>query len=174
MHALLEGRMQDAQITDKPMAPPVGGVILDIGPGRGYWIDLYDKAKVPIDKPGARSQGVSGGIQKVYGVEPNPDSHAALSKRVQEIGLDGVYEVLPVGIEEVNKVKINGKTIEKGSVDCIVSILCLCSIPEPEKNITDLYGYLKKGGRWYLYEHVRSGDGVFMKLYQGTNRCQRV
>lgn len=35
--ALLEGRMKDAQITDRPVAPPVGGVILDIGPGRGYW-----------------------------------------------------------------------------------------------------------------------------------------
>ncbi|KAL1601490.1 hypothetical protein SLS60_006405 [Paraconiothyrium brasiliense] len=170
--ALLEGRMKDAQITDKPVAHPVGGVILDIGPGRGYWIDLYDKAKVPIDKHGASPRGVGGGIKKVYGVEPNPDSHAALSKRVQEIGLDGVYEVLPVGIEEVNKVNVGGRTIEKGSVDCIVSILCLCSIPEPEKNISELYGYLKEGGSWYLYEHVRSRDGVFMKLYQGTNRCE--
>lgn len=132
-------------------------------------IDLYDKANVPFDKSGSTSRSVNGGIQKVYGVEPNPDSHAALSKRVQETGLEGVYEVLPVGIEAVNKAKVNGAdTIEKGSVDCIVSILCLCSIPEPEKNIAELYGYLKEGGRWYLYEHVRSQDGLFMKLYQGT------
>ncbi|KAJ4294279.1 hypothetical protein N0V90_007969 [Kalmusia sp. IMI 367209] len=172
--ALLEGRIEHAQITDDSVAPPVGGIVLDIGPGRGYWIDLYDKAKVPIDKPGARSRSISGGIRKVYGVEPNPDSHAALSERVQELGLSGVYEVLPVGIEEVDKVKVNGndRTIEKGTVDCIVSVLCLCSIPEPEKNIAELYGYLKKGGRWYLYEHVRSNDGLFMKLYQGEDQSR--
>jgi SAM-dependent methyltransferase len=167
--ALLEGRIKEAQIVDVPVAPPVGGVILDIGPGRGYWIDLYAKAEIPVEKPGVRSRGNNGGIQKVYGIEPNPDSHAALSKRVQEIGLDGVYEVLPVGIESINEVAIDGstRTIEKGSVDCIVSVLCLCSIPEPEKNIAELYGYLKKGGRWYLYEHVQTKHGVFMKVYQG-------
>ncbi|KAL6711545.1 hypothetical protein ACN47E_004479 [Coniothyrium glycines] len=165
--ALLEGRVQDGKVVDVPVAPPVGGVILDIGPGRGYWIDLYDKARVPIDKSNARISRV-GGIRKVYGVEPNPDSHVALSKRAKEIGLDGIYEVLPVGIESVSKVGIDGgaRTIEKGTVDCIVSVLCLCSIPEPEKNIAELYGYLKKGGRWYLYEHVRTNAGPFMRLYQ--------
>ena len=100
-------------------------------------------------------------------MEPNPDSHAALSNRVQELGLEGVYEVLPVGIQDVSKVKLSNGTIEKGSVDCIVSILCLCSIPEPEKNIAELYGYLKKGGRWYLYEHVKIQQGWFMRGYQG-------
>jgi SAM-dependent methyltransferase len=169
--ALLEGRIESAQVTKSPVAPPVGGVVLDIGPGRGYWIDLYAKANIPVEKPGAKSKSDRDGIKKVYGVEPNPDSHAALSKRVEKIGLSGVYEVLPVGIEELGKVKVDGtdKSIKNGSVDCIVSILCLCSIPEPEKNIAELYGLLKKGGRWYLYEHVRTQDGLFMRWYQGKH-----
>lgn len=169
--ALLEGRIEAAQITDSCVAPPVGGVVLDIGPGRGYWIDLYSKANVPIDTPATRAKGGSDGIRKVYGVEPNPDSHAALSKRVEEIGLTGVYEALPVGIEELGKIKIDGtdKPIERESVDCIVSVLCLCSIPEPEANIAKLYELLKKGGRWYLYEHVRTKDMLFMRWYQSKN-----
>lgn len=166
--ALLEGRVKDGKVVDAPVEPPVGGVILDIGPGRGYWIDLYDKARVPIDKEGTRPSGANEGIKKVYGVEPNPDQHAALSKRVKDTGLDGVYQVLPVGIESINTAAIDerGGTIGKGSVDCIVSVLCLCSIPEPGRNIAELHSYLKKGGRWYLYEHVRTKAGPFMKLYQ--------
>lgn len=172
--ALLEGRIEAAQITDNYVALPVSGVVLDIGPGRGYWIDLYSKADIPIDTPTARAKGGNNGIQKVYGVEPNPDSHAALSKRVDEIGLTGVYEALPVGIEELGKVKIDrtDKPIERESVDCIVSVLCLCSIPEPEANIAKLYELLKKGGRWYLYEHVRSKDNLFMRWYQGKKRSR--
>lgn len=34
--ALLEGRIEAAQVTDDPVTPPVSGVVLDIGPGRGY------------------------------------------------------------------------------------------------------------------------------------------
>jgi hypothetical protein len=72
---------------------------------------------------------------------------------------------------ELSKVKVDGtdKSIKKESVDCIVSILCLCSILEPEKNIAELYGLLKKGGLWYLYEHVRTRDGLFMRLYQSEH-----
>lgn len=166
--ALLEGRVQNGKVVDAPVETPVGGVVLDIGPGRGYWTDLYDKARVPIVDSDTKLRDTNGGIRKVYGVEPNPDQHTALSQRVKETGLDGVYQVLPVGIEAINEVSIDGQgnKIQKGSVDCIVSVLCLCSIPEPEKNIAELHSYLRKGGRWYLYEHVRTKAGPFMKLYQ--------
>lgn len=63
---------------------------------------------------------------------------------MREVGLESVYEVVPVGIRDVGKV---AGGIRKESVDCIVSVLCLCSIPKPERNIAELYGYCKKGGR---------------------------
>ncbi|KAK8125599.1 methyltransferase [Apiospora kogelbergensis] len=105
-------------------------------------------------------------VTRVYGVEPNRDLHANLRRKAKEAGLEGVYEIVPVGIEDLdNPAKWGGK-VEKGSVDCIVSILCLCSIPEPRDNIRELYGYLKKGGRWYVYEHVRRDEGWGMRAYQ--------
>lgn len=170
--ALLEGRVKDALVVHDPAAPPVSGVVLDIGPGLGYWVDLYAKAELPIQKNGVRTRGDEIGIQKVFGVEPNSEAHAGLAQRAQDAGLDGVYEILPVGIQSIsqantNTARSNTNVIEKGSVDCIVSILCLCSIPEPEKNIEELYSYLKKGGRWYLYEHVQVQGSWFMRLYQG-------
>jgi hypothetical protein len=46
--------------------------------------------------------------------------------------------------------------------------MCLCSIPEPRYNCAQLYRYLKPGGRWYVYEHVRCfhSQGIFMRTYQ--------
>ncbi|EOO01898.1 putative -alpha-glucan branching enzyme protein [Phaeoacremonium minimum UCRPA7] len=82
-------------------------------------------------------------VTRVYGVEPNTDIHGELRQRVRDAGLEGVYEVVPVGIEDLER---SGK-VQKGSVDCIVTVLCLCTIPDPKYNIRELYDYLKPGGR---------------------------
>ncbi|KAJ4361488.1 hypothetical protein N0V95_001825 [Ascochyta clinopodiicola] len=164
--ALLEGRVTDAQVVDKVVGEPISGVVLDVGPGLGYWVDLYARADVPINQSGdsMRQRGGKGtGITKVYGIEPNTESHAGLSQRAKAAGLDGVYEILSVGIEDIAKETV----VEKGSVDAIVSLLCLCSIPEPEKNIRELYTYLKPGGTWYFFEHVAVKNHWPMQLYQG-------
>ncbi|KAL5411310.1 hypothetical protein PMIN03_004907 [Paraphaeosphaeria minitans] len=155
--ALLGGRVSQAQVVDKPVVPPVSGVILDIGPGPGFWVDLYAKNNT--------------GDLKVYGVEPNTTAHPGLRMRAHEAGLDNVYHIIPAGIQDISKIEvteIDGSTskIEKGSVDCIVTLLCLCGIPEPEENITELYQYLKKGGRWYIFEHVKTNRNYCMRYYQ--------
>lgn len=165
--ALLEGRVTKGDVVDEPAVAPVGGVVLDIGPGLGFWVDLYAEANVPVEGNGAKYRGRGNGINKIYGVEPNVEAHADLTMRVRKAGLESVYEILPVGIESLSQPRADGTAkIEKESVDCIVTLLCLCSIPEPEKNIHELYGYLKKGGRWYLYEHVRVKRSVVMRWYQ--------
>jgi SAM-dependent methyltransferase len=163
--ALLEGRVTGAKIVDRVVGEPISGVVLDIGPGLGYWVDLYSRADVPIQnsEEGIKNRGKGKAITKVYGVEPNTEVHTGLRQRVVAAGLDGVYEILPVGIENISK----ETAVEKGTVDAIVSLLCLCSIPEPEKNIKELHSYLKPGGRWYLYEHVKATGYWHIQLYQG-------
>ncbi|KAH9863975.1 hypothetical protein J1614_009908 [Plenodomus biglobosus] len=163
--ALLEGRVTGAQVVSEAVAEPISGVVLDIGPGLGYWVDVYAQTEVPIqDSNGVvKRRGRAGkGITKVYGVEPNSDAHAGLRQRVADAGLDGVYDILSVGIEDIAKETV----VEKGSVDAIVSLLCLCSIPDPEKNIRELHSYLKPGGRWYVYEHVVVKGYWPMQVYQ--------
>ena len=59
-----------------------------------------------------------------------------------------------------------GGWIQKGEVDCIVTIQCLCSIPEPKGKIEGLYAYLKKGGMWIVFEHIATKQGGWVKLYQ--------
>ncbi|PKS06082.1 hypothetical protein jhhlp_007916, partial [Lomentospora prolificans] len=149
---LLQGRIRHGKIHDEPQVAPVSGKILEIGAGSGMWADVL--ATVTKDAKGPL---------KIYGVEPNVYSAAALKQRTQDVGLGDVYEVLPVGIEKLTETNCD---ITPGSVDCIVTIQCLCSIPEPEKNARLLYNYLKKGGRWYVYEHVKAENGFVIPWFQ--------
>ncbi|KIL96518.1 hypothetical protein FAVG1_01262 [Fusarium avenaceum] len=169
---LLEGRVKNGHVGDDVVGEPINGVVLEIGAGTGMWADVFAKVNVGMNTEEAegelRRRKGDIGLTRVYGIEPNPKSAATLRRRVKEIGLDGVYEVVPVGIESINDPKAWDGRIEPESVDCIVTILCLCSIPEPEKNIKLLYQSLKKGGRWYAYEHVRISEnrGFFLRAYQ--------
>ncbi|KAF5008831.1 hypothetical protein FDECE_4910 [Fusarium decemcellulare] len=163
---LLEGRVHDGRVGEDVVGEPINGIVLEIGAGSGMWADVFAKVGGGIGVVGSGDDEVrrrkgGNGLTRVYGIEPNPQSAAALRRRVKDVGLEGVYEVVPVGIESINDPTAWDGRIEPESVDCIVTILCLCSIPEPEKNIRMLYNSLKKGGRWYAYEHVRVERGRF-------------
>jgi SAM-dependent methyltransferase len=115
------------------------GVLLDIGPGSGQWLFLFARAMNPS-------------ITKIYGVEPNAGLHAELRANAVKAGLGDVYEVIGCGAEELG----TKGGVQRGSVDTIVTVQCLCSIPGPERVIGDLYPLLKPGGKWLVYEHVRT------------------
>ncbi|KAI5467178.1 S-adenosyl-L-methionine-dependent methyltransferase [Mariannaea sp. PMI_226] len=160
---LLEGRVHNGQVSDEVVNQPISGVVLEIGAGTGMWADVFAKVNKTVSHGSSKANGTP--LKRVYGIEPNPQSAATLRRRVQDLGLEDLYEVVPVGIEDLNNPTAWGGRIEPGSVDCIVTILCLCSIPEPEKNIRLLYDSLKKGGRWYVYEHVRTERGGYTMLF---------
>lgn len=168
---LLEGRVKDGVVQEEPYFQPVNGRVIEVGAGSGMWADVFFKIGGDKDgEDGLRRRGVKSGsgLTKIYGVEPNPQSADALRQRVREVGLGDVYEVVPVGIESLSDPAAwTGTTIEPGSIDCIVSILCMCSIPDQEKNAKALYELLKPGGRWYVYEHVKAErGGILISLYQ--------
>lgn len=126
------------------------GVCLDIGPGSGEWLYLFAKAN-------------NKDITKIYGVEPNPGMHRKLRENAVKAGLGNVYEIVGCGAEDL----ASKGGISKGSIDTIITVQCLCSIPTPEKIIKDLYPYLKPGGRWLVYEHVRTKhQGDFVGYWQ--------
>ncbi len=133
--------------------------MIDIGPGSGEWINLFNKTKVT----------------RIYGVEPNKDHHARLRERIIENGLSDIYVIVPVGVEDLDKVADGTKSsggkpwVRKGEADCVMTIQCLCSVPEPKAMISDLYSYLKPGGKWYAYEHVVNKENEFLSTYQGAS-----
>lgn len=129
-----------------PLLSHCHGVVLDIGPGSGEWLSLFPSHQ----------------ITKIYGVEPNRDHHPALRQKIKECGLEGIYEIVPVGIEDLE----GGGWVEEGKVDSVVTVLCLCSIPKPREMIGRLYGMLGEGGVWVLYEHVRVKRSQWAGWYQ--------
>ncbi|KAK6950784.1 hypothetical protein Daesc_007309 [Daldinia eschscholtzii] len=172
---LLQGRASKGDVVDEQVGPALAGTVIEVGAGSGLWVDMYrEVASVRAEGEGGDvrrrnvegSAAVDGVITRVYGVEPNRDQHPALRRAIAKAGLEDVYRIVPVGIEDLDDATKWDGRVEKGSVDCIVSILCLCSIPDPEKNIGELYQYLKKGGRWYVYEHVRCEHSWYMRAYQ--------
>ncbi|EGX95597.1 Methyltransferase type 11 [Cordyceps militaris CM01] len=171
---VLQGRVRDGKIVDEVVSEPVSGVIMEVGAGSGMWMDViagFTAAGAGADGPASglrrRKTDAAGVVTKIYGVEPNEISAASLRKRVATMGLDGIYEVVPVGIEQVTDPTAWDGEIPEGSLDCIVSICCLCSIPDQEKNIQYLYKLLKPGGRWYIHEHVKvTRGGALLNWYQ--------
>jgi len=139
-----------------PLLRQAKGVVLDIGPGSGQWLYHLGAAKNP-------------NITKVYGVEPNHEHHAALRRNITRAGLDGIYEVLPVGVEHLGDCGI-----AKGSVDTIATIQVLCSVPGPQSIVKELYPYLKPGGQWLVYEHIKTPHShKFVGFWQSMDdpRC---
>lgn len=118
------------------------GVILELGPGIGNQLPRYD-----IEK-----------ITKVYGVEPNIALHNSLREKIKACGLSDVYEIVPCGIDDVGELEKHG--IVFGSIDTVLSVQVLCSVPDVEKTLRRLYALMKPGGRLVMYEHVKSTDVV--------------
>ncbi|KAF7954121.1 hypothetical protein EAE96_005253 [Botrytis aclada] len=95
------------------------------------------------------------------GSEPNRDQYEALRRRIKEAGLTDIYEIAECGVEGLTE-----WGIEDDSVDSVVTILCLCSVGQPEEMIKDLYKKLRKGGIWAVYEHVVKDQGHWTDKYQ--------
>ncbi|KAF2157711.1 S-adenosyl-L-methionine-dependent methyltransferase [Myriangium duriaei CBS 260.36] len=122
----------------EPLLAHAEGVVLDIGPGSGQWVYMYSPKR-------------NRKIKRIYGVEPNREHHPALRKAVREAGLEGVYQIVGVGAEELHLAGV-----EMGKIDTVVTVMVLCSIPDPKRVIGEVYKYLRPGGRWIVYEHVRT------------------
>ena len=116
------------------------GTILELGPASGNQLPRYDISK----------------IDRIYGVEPNVDLHDALRSSVKEHGLSDVYTIIPCGVEKWEKLREYG--IEPETIDTVIDVSVLCSVPKPAVLVKGLFRLLKPGGQMIVFEHVRSQD----------------
>lgn len=119
-------------------------------PGSGTTLKYLDKSK----------------LTHVYGIEPNTSLHPQLHQAIRDHGLSGVYTVLACGAEDMRALREAG--ITEGSVDTILSLKVLCSLPEPlAPALRDLYRLIAPGGQWLVFEHVGNRRSVVTGLLQG-------
>ena len=128
------------------------GVVLELGPGIGSQLPRFDKSK----------------ITKVYGVEPCLHLHDALRRQIKECGLDDIYEIVPCGIEDVVELKKHG--IALGTIDTVLSVQVLCSVPDPDEMMRRLYLLIKPAGQLIVYEHVKSTDSLTAMVQSRLSR----
>jgi ubiquinone/menaquinone biosynthesis C-methylase UbiE len=109
----------------------VAGEILEIGFGTGLNLPHYPDR-----------------VRRITALDPNPGMGRLAQKRVAESAIT------------VDQRAIGGEALpfEEGTFDCVVSTWTLCSIPEAERALGEVYRVLRRGGRFLFLEHGLSDD----------------
>jgi ubiquinone/menaquinone biosynthesis C-methylase UbiE len=104
------------------------GRVLELGIGTGRNIPLYPPA-----------------LGSLVGVDPDEVMLRKAGKRAREASFP--VELIPASAE--------GLPFENESFDAVVATLAFCTIPEPEKALSETRRVLKTGGEFRLLEHVK-------------------
>jgi SAM-dependent methyltransferase len=148
-----------------PLLKRARGVVLDIGPGSGTQMPYLVPA---LDR-----------VSAIYGAEPCVGLHATLRRRILNNGLDGKYHVVTASAAKAELLPAldrqcgvsEDEKSSSGIFDTIICVRVLCSVPEPERAIADLYTLLRPGGQMLVLEHVVNpgpwkGGGVLPRMLQ--------
>ncbi|KAI2627716.1 S-adenosyl-L-methionine-dependent methyltransferase [Hypoxylon sp. NC1633] len=118
------------------------GTILELGPGAGNHIPMFDQEKV----------------RHIYGIETNDSFMLDLQALITLRQLEEKYTVIHAAVEDTDVLEKHG--IVSGSIDTIVSMQVFCSARKPDAVAKELYRLLKPGGKLIFWEHHRSHDLV--------------
>ena len=137
---LLNQVMQTASLMDKRrvLLVPIEGEVLEIGFGTGLNIPFY------------------GNVDSLYALEPNPDIYHLAIERVQHA---------PFYVKHVQS-SAEKLPFADASLDHIVSTWTLCSIPNLDLALAEIYRVLKPTGTFHLIEHVKHPDSVKLQSLQ--------
>ena len=109
----------------------VSGEILEIGFGTGLNLPHYPDS-----------------VQKITTIDPNPGMKKVARSRIAASGIDVDNRVL------------NGESLPMAdaSFDSVVCTWTLCSIPQANQAVSEVYRLLKPGGKFFFIEHGISQD----------------
>ena len=104
----------------------VSGEILEIGFGTGLNLPHYPD-----------------GVEKITTIDPNPGMKKIARSRIADSDITVDYRTL------------NGESLpmDDGSFDSVVCTWTLCSIPQADRAISEVYRLLKPGGKFFFIEH---------------------
>ena len=109
----------------------VSGEVLEIGFGTGLNLPYYPEH-----------------VRQLVTVDPSPGVHRLAQKRI---------EASPIAIDHR---MLSGEALPMadGTFDSVVSTFTLCSIPNIEQALAEIYRVLKPGGRFFFVEHGLSPE----------------
>lgn len=150
-----------------PILRTASGIVLDIGPGTGTQMPLL----------------TSPSITALYGAEPCKSLHSSIRAKALAENISAKYHIVPTGVaarELIPALRATGTGVvdaydadaRAGIFDTILCVRVLCSVPEMERTVRELYGLLRPGGRLLVTEHVvnpwrRAKGSVVGRVVQG-------
>lgn len=128
-----------------PILSRAHGVVLDIGPGSGAHVSEFSD---------------NANITAIYGAEPTLGLHKPLQLRISEAKLTEKYHILGCTAEKTELLAALAKEgvqiSPEGLFDTIICIRVLCSVPNQEDTVRDLYSLLRPGGELMVVEHIKN------------------
>ncbi len=125
---LMDYVMRPMERLRKKVVLQASGVVLEVGVGTGLNLPEYKD------------------IEALYGVEPDPYMLRRAQKRAEGVSF-------PV---ELHKTGGEMMPFEDEFFDTVVVTWVLCSIPEPQQALAEIYRVLRPGGRLLYVEHTHS------------------
>ena len=127
----------------KKIVPLATGDVVEIGVGPGLNLQYYNFEKV----------------NKVIGIDPSDELNKIAKKNADKVNLD----------IEFNLSSAESIDLPTSSVDSVVCTFSLCSIPDPNKALNEIYRILKPGGKYFFCEHGISPDFTTRVFQNVTN-----
>ncbi|WP_017297119.1 class I SAM-dependent methyltransferase [Nodosilinea nodulosa] len=109
----------------------VSGEVLEIGFGTGLNLPYYPDW-----------------VEQIVTVDPSPGVHRLAQKRIDASPITVTHRM------------VSGEALPMadGTFDSVVSTFTLCSIPQIEQALAEIYRVLKPGGRFFFVEHGLSDE----------------
>lgn len=107
------------------------GCVLEIGVGSGLNLPFYSQ-----------------NVLRVIGLDPSPKLLSMARENARAVS--GAIEFVQGSAEAI--------PLENRSVDTVVTTWTLCSIPDAQQSLREMYRVLKPGGRLLFVEHGRAPD----------------
>ena len=127
----------------KKVVPLATGDVVEIGVGPGLNLQYYNFEKV----------------NKVIGIDPSDELNKIAKKNADKVNLD----------IEFNLSSAESIDLPTSSIDSVVCTFSLCSIPDPNKALNEIFRILKPGGKYFFCEHGISPDTTTRVFQNVTN-----
>jgi len=141
--AVLDLVMKPLEKVRHRVVPNAAGRVLEIGVGTGLNAEIYDPSKV----------------LELVGVEPDPYMIKRARPRFDKA--DYAVELLQLGAEDM--------PFDDAHFDAVVVTFTLCTIPDVEGAIAEMYRVLAPDGVLHFAEHTRSDSRMMAGIQDALN-----